>query len=215
MKPQRPRNPRPRKLKLLVVCEGKSTEFTYLDGLCHEQGVQDRFAPQLRRGRGGDARVVVRSAINERDRQKHRDEAYEEVWCVLDVEGIEETARLNEAIALARREHMQLALSNPSFEVWLIAHSCLPLPTGAFARCLGPKNPRHSRNPVTTMRLTLGPLPTPQDMQRYSARLPVLTAVLVESVAIAIGHPTSFCILPYSLTILLSSMKTISFTFMM
>ena len=77
MKSQRPRNPRPRKMKLLVVCEGKSTECTYLDGLCHEQGVQDRFAPQLRRGRGGDARVVVRSAINERDRQKHRDEAKE------------------------------------------------------------------------------------------------------------------------------------------
>ena len=126
MKPQRPRNPRPRKMKLLVVCEGKSTEFTYLDGLCHEQGVQDRFAPQLRRGRGGDARVVVQAAINERDRQKRRGEAYEEVWCVLDVEGVEETARLNEAIALARREHMQLALSNPSFEVWLIAH---------FTRC--------------------------------------------------------------------------------
>jgi RloB-like protein len=122
MKPQRLRNPRPRKMKLLVVCEGKSTEFTYLDGLCQEQGVQDRFAPQLRRGRGGDARVVVQAAINERDRQRHRDEAYEEVWCVLDVEGIEETARLNEAITLARIEHIHLALSNPSFEVWLIAH---------------------------------------------------------------------------------------------
>jgi len=70
--------------------------------------------------------VVVQAAINERDRQKRRGEAYEEVWCVLDVEGVEETARLNEALALARREHMQLALSNPSFEVWLIAH---------FTRC--------------------------------------------------------------------------------
>jgi len=109
-------------MKLLVVCEGKSTEFTYLDGLCHEQGVQDRFAPQLKPGRGGDARVVVQAAIKERDQQKHRGEAYEEVWCVLDVEGVEEIGRLNEAIALARREHMQLALSNPSFEVWLIAH---------------------------------------------------------------------------------------------
>src|SRR5262249_15172804 len=103
-------------------CEGKSTEFTYLDGLCHEQSVQDRFAPQLRRGHGGDARGVVQAAINERDRQKRRGEAYEEGWCVLDWGGGGETGRFKEAIALARREHMALALSNPSFEVWLIAH---------------------------------------------------------------------------------------------
>ena len=31
-------------------------------------------------------------------------------------------AKLNEAIALARQHKIRLFLSNPSFEVWLIAH---------------------------------------------------------------------------------------------
>lgn len=122
MRPVRNRNPRPRKTRVLIWCEGKMTEPTYLNGLYREQGVRDHFMLDIRRGSGGDALVTVTAARNERNRQRQREEPYDEVWCVLDVESRDRAKRLEEAIVAAKREGIQLALSNPSFEVWLIAH---------------------------------------------------------------------------------------------
>ena len=68
------------------------------------------------------ATATVNAAIQERNRQRNRGEAYDEVWCVLDVEDAARRDNLNQAAQTAQKEGFTLFLSNPSFEVWLIAH---------------------------------------------------------------------------------------------
>jgi hypothetical protein len=52
---------------------------------------------------------------------KHRDIylRYDEVWCVFDVD---EHPNLNDAKQLANARGIQLAISNPCFELWLMLH---------------------------------------------------------------------------------------------
>ena len=122
MKPQRTSNPRPRKRSLLIQCEGQKTEPNYLDELCKARGVRQQLAVKVRAGRGQNAVVTVGSAIAEGDRKLLGERIYDDIWWVLDVEHAAHEAKLNEAIALARDHNIRLFLSNPSFEVWLIAH---------------------------------------------------------------------------------------------
>lgn len=109
---------------LLIVCEGEVTERQYLNGFARAQGantVRLRIVAP-----GGDPEGLVRRAIELRDEAgdravRERDEnlAYDEVWCVFDVD---DHARLQAARALADREGISLAVSNPCFELWLILH---------------------------------------------------------------------------------------------
>lgn len=122
MRPQRSPNPRPRKQGLLIQCEGQKTEPNYLEELCKACGVRHRMGVQVKRGRGQNAVVTVEAAIAEGGRRRQGERIYNEVWCVLDVEHAAHEAKLNEATALARIHDIRLFLSNPSFEVWLIAH---------------------------------------------------------------------------------------------
>jgi hypothetical protein len=63
--------------------------------------------------------AVVQHAINVRKRKRTE---FDEVWCVLDVEGADKAPPLAQARKLAREEGIQLCLSNPCFEVWLLMH---------------------------------------------------------------------------------------------
>ena len=121
MRPQRQINKRPRKRSLLIQCEGV-TEANYLDGLRREQDWTERFAVTIKEGKGGDANATVRAAQIERDKQHRRGEDYDEVWCVLDVEDVSRAAILKAAIMEAKQKKITLFLSNPSFEVWILAH---------------------------------------------------------------------------------------------
>lgn len=49
-------------------------------------------------------------------------EAADEYWCVFDVEWPRQHPKLREALALARRTGIRVAVSNPCFELWLILH---------------------------------------------------------------------------------------------
>ncbi len=122
MRPQRIPNPRPRKRSLLIQCEGQKTEPNYLDELCKACGVRQRLAVKVRPGKGQNAVVTVEAAITEGSRRLLGERIYDDVWCVLDVEHAAHEAKLNEATALAREHNIRMFLSNPSFEVWLIAH---------------------------------------------------------------------------------------------
>lgn len=122
MKPKRDAPPRPRKRRLLIQCEGQKTEPNYLDELCRACGVRQRMEVQVKRGKGQNAVVTVEAAIAERSRGLLGGRRYDAVWCVLDVEHAAHRAKLDEATALARGHDIRLFLSNPSFEVWLIAH---------------------------------------------------------------------------------------------
>jgi hypothetical protein len=122
MRPHRTPNPRPRKRTLLIQCEGQKTEPNYLDELCKACGVRQRMEIQVKRGKGQNAVVTVDSAVAEGNRRRLGEKVYDDVWCVLDVEHAAHEAKLTEAITLAEQHDIRLFLSNPSFEVWLIAH---------------------------------------------------------------------------------------------
>jgi RloB-like protein len=71
---------------------------------------------------------VVKIVTRERDprgvvdyARKFRDQAvddYDQVWCVLDVDDFD----FGEALAAAHRNDINLAISNPCFELWLLLH---------------------------------------------------------------------------------------------
>ncbi len=122
MKPYRNSPPRPRKRSLLIQCEGQKTEPNYLEEFCKVCGVRHRMAVQVKRGKGQNAVVTIRSAIVEGNQKRLGERVYDEICCVLDVEHAAHEASLNEAIILARQHNIRLFLSNPSFEVWLLAH---------------------------------------------------------------------------------------------
>ena len=112
----------PRKRSLLIQCEGQETEPNYLDELCKVCGVRHRLNVQIKRGKGQNAVVTVDAAIYEGNRKLLGERIYDDICCVLDVEHIGHETKLNEAVALAKKNDIRLFLSHPSFEVWLIAH---------------------------------------------------------------------------------------------
>lgn len=109
---------------ILVVCEGKVTERQYINGFKIAHGVTTVRLDV--RSPGGDPLALVERAIELRDAslgeaKRSRDEnlAYDQAWCVMDVD---EHPRLNEARVLAARSGIELAVSNPCFELWLLLH---------------------------------------------------------------------------------------------
>lgn len=68
---------------------------------------------------GMDPLYYVKQAVRERDAAVRKGSAYDEVWCVFDVD---QHQRLTEALDLARRKGIRVALSSPSFEIWLLWH---------------------------------------------------------------------------------------------
>lgn len=114
--------PRKRKHGILIQCEGSRTEPRYLDGFCRDCGANHHFNVQVKPGKGQNAVVTVRATITESRRTVLGVKVYDEVWCVLDVEHAAHEASLNAALALAQQHDITVCLSNPSFEVWLLAH---------------------------------------------------------------------------------------------
>lgn len=109
---------------ILVVCEGRVTEPQYVEAFRLAHGANTvRVHVE---SPGGDPQALVEAAIRLRDgstrrakRERDANLAYDEVWCVLDVD---EHARLGSARSLARESGIALAVSNPCFELWLLLH---------------------------------------------------------------------------------------------
>jgi len=104
------------------VCEGEKTERNYFDQLKREGCVAAKFAVTVAKGTGGHPEAVVQRAVELKETNEQRGEDFDEVWCVLDVETSEKRKSLDRAAGLAERNSITLCLSNPCFEVWLIAH---------------------------------------------------------------------------------------------
>lgn len=107
------RYPRRTSRTMLVYCGAIRTEVAYLDGL-----KAARRLPGISvviRGQGIALSQLVRAAAAHRDR---RPTAYDEVWCVVDVDQFDIPA----AVVEARRHGVSLAISNPCFELWLVLH---------------------------------------------------------------------------------------------
>jgi len=110
------------KRTVLIVGEGQETEPNYFRGLKREQTIERRFAVTVKKGHGRSPETVVEEAMHHKERAESRGESYDEVWCVLDVEGLGSRESLERAIIMARQNGIALCLSNPCFEVWLLAH---------------------------------------------------------------------------------------------
>jgi hypothetical protein len=120
--PQRRSRHRPEKIRILLLGEGRETEPNYFRGLRDEEVVKHGFSIAVQKGKGGSCLDVVQQAIAEREKAAARHEDFDEIWCVFDVEQAGQRKQVIKVQRLACKHGIQLALSNPSFEVWLLAH---------------------------------------------------------------------------------------------
>lgn len=114
----------PRKT-ILIFCEGERTEPEYLNAQRHQPWVRDIAAVDLRvqSKRGGLApRTLVSHAVDAWHKTLSEAAEIDEVWCVFDVEWPQNHPGLLDAVELAQRGGVLLAISNPCFELWLVLH---------------------------------------------------------------------------------------------
>jgi RloB-like protein len=100
---------------VLIVCEGERTEPEYLEGYrraCRNPRVTVRTVSKRVTPEG-----LVRLAVEHRDRAEPG--FYDSVWCVFDVD---DHLTLPKAKSQASQAGVELAVSNPCFELWLLLH---------------------------------------------------------------------------------------------
>lgn len=110
------------KRTLLIICEGRETEPRYFNELKRESFVVQHFDIKVKEGRGGSRQQIVQHAV---DLKNRNNEDYDEVWCVMDTErlnNVETRQDYRAALKIAADHGIQMAISNPAFEVWLLAH---------------------------------------------------------------------------------------------
>lgn len=108
-----------------MFCEGLRSEPEYLEALRRERAVRDVAAVDLRieRQSGGSVPLtLLRMAVEARERADREQGEIDEIWCVFDVEWPTNHPGLKEALELARRHGIEVAVSNPCFELWLVLH---------------------------------------------------------------------------------------------
>lgn len=119
--PRRRAKPQRRIRQILLFVEGKRTE----DGYFKHWGRRHRGEIIINvHKRGGTPLQLVERAL---EAQKHeayearhgRGQPHDEIWCVFDVNS---HPKLTEAITLAARHGIDVAVSNPCLEVWFILH---------------------------------------------------------------------------------------------
>lgn len=120
----RGRSRRPELRRVLIYCEGECTEDQYFRGLKTDlRGipVQIELGPAH-----GVPTELVRAAVKHKKRaptsRADRSAAYDDVWCVMDVEAPVPHPDLASALRTARDHGIKVALSNPCFELWLLLH---------------------------------------------------------------------------------------------
>lgn len=113
------RQPKPR---FLIVCEGMVTEKCYFNDVRHTE--RSLIDPQIESG--GTPKTLVERAVDLKRKAdskarklKDDNQTYEEVWCVFD---IDEHPLVPEAKDQARANGIELAISNPCFELWALLH---------------------------------------------------------------------------------------------
>jgi hypothetical protein len=108
----RKRDPERRGRRRLLVVTGGITESNYLTGILR---ANEASSAVTQRVRAQDPSSLVEYAARV---SGHREAAYDEVWCIVDVDDFDVPA----AAAIAARRGIELAVSNPCFELWLLLH---------------------------------------------------------------------------------------------
>ncbi len=115
------REPKP---LILVVCEGKNTEPQYFEGF-RNACENPRVYVEFERGAGVPKTIVDfakelrQKNVKDSNRANDENVLFEEIWCVFDIDN---HPNLNDAIIKARDNDLKLAISNESFELWLLLH---------------------------------------------------------------------------------------------
>lgn len=109
---------RPTRRTIVVFCEGTETEPEYVKGLKSLESIRARTAVRLELDPGHSAPLpLVEAAV-----EAAHDDEIDEVWCLFDVEAPQPHPNLSQAFALAARSGVNVAASNPCFELWLLLH---------------------------------------------------------------------------------------------
>ncbi len=120
---------------ILIVTEGEKTEPTYLSELRKNLNLHSADIVPLPRK---DPLSLIKESLRYRDRRKRETKRgcavlYDAVWVVLDAEQANNNPKLPEALRLAREENINIALSNPCFEYWILLHDIYT--TSPFRNC--------------------------------------------------------------------------------
>ena len=113
------------KKTLVVFCEGTVTEPEYLDALKKLPEVREVAAVDIhvQHAQGGAVPMtLVGAAVEAKKRADQEEGEIDEFWCVFDVEWPKNHPDLDRAVTLAKDHGIDLAISNPCFEIWLALH---------------------------------------------------------------------------------------------
>lgn len=115
-KTRRPKKERLTKTTFLIVCEGKETEPLYFKNFSTE--LRSKAALDIKGGDicGTSPEQLVEYAVS---RKKQR--GLDQVWAVFDHDGRPEE-ELQKALRKAKAEKINIAFSNPCFELWFLIH---------------------------------------------------------------------------------------------
>lgn len=101
-----------------LFCEGAATEPQYFNALSKLPEIREKTNLDLRIDLSGAVPLtLVQQAVSAK--KSGSADAY---WCIFDVEWPQQHPNLAEAMDLAERERIPVAVSNPSFELWLVLH---------------------------------------------------------------------------------------------
>ena len=109
----------PPRARILIVCEGAKTEPIYFDALCRHKRLTRAEVEIVGEECGSHPRSVVDHAVCVMNEKHSDDDPYDTVWCVFDRDDHE---RIHEALTRARDCNINVAFSNPCFEIWFLLH---------------------------------------------------------------------------------------------
>lgn len=107
--------------RILIVCEGTKTEPKYFGAMKRKLHLTS-LVVEGKHCKSEPDKVVGYAVELKTKAAVHPEEAFDHVWCILDVEAPTPHAPLEKAINTAKAEGIKLALSNPCFEYWYILH---------------------------------------------------------------------------------------------
>lgn len=112
-------NKRELKHKILIICEGEKTEVNYLKEIRVEKRISDKLLHIKKCSLGTNPKKVLECAIKESGYKRGKFENFDEVWIVIDRDEHHDFAQ---TVLDAKTKNINVAHSNPCFELWLLLH---------------------------------------------------------------------------------------------
>jgi RloB-like protein len=122
---ERPLPSRTPRKTILIVCEGEKTEPLYFRGIREHKKLKT-MTVKIHKAGNTDPASIINQTIDERQNLKDDDRwrSGDSAWAVFD--GDEHMERdinnWRKALALAEKQKIDLAITNPSFEFWYLIH---------------------------------------------------------------------------------------------